>query len=155
MLVDAVKFPPLGDRGMDGAGLDANYFLGDAFEYLQDANQETFLVVQIETQQAVENAEAIASIEGVDAMFVGPGDLGMRHRLKCSNVSAEEGMEIVAAASKKHGTAWGCPAFDVEQMKKLHGMGARFLAHGGDFWAIKNMLDENIGHYDEMLEGSS
>jgi len=151
MLVDSVKFPPLGDRGLDGAGFDADYFLGDTDEYLRAANQETFLVVQIETQEAVENADAIASIEGVDAMFVGPGDLGMRHRMKASKFSAEEGMEIVAAAAKKHNTAWGCPAFSVEQMRKLHGMGARLLAHGGDFMALKNMLEENVGHYDEML----
>jgi len=155
MLVDAVKFPPLGDRGLDGAGLDANYLLGDTDEYVRAASEETFLVVQIETQEAVENADAIASIEGVDGMFVGPGDLGMRHRIKASKFSAEEGMEIVAAAAKKHNIAWGCPASDVEQMKKLHGMGARFLAHGGDFWAMKIMLEEYVGHYDEMLERSS
>jgi len=151
LLVDAVKFPPLGDRGLDGAGLDANYYLDDIDDYLRDANQETFLVVQIETQQAVENANAIASIEGVDAMFVGPGDLGMRHGTKSSNVSADEGIEIVAAAAKKHNTAWGCPAFSVEQLRKLHGMGGRLLAHGGDFMAMKDMLEENVCHYDEML----
>jgi len=151
MLVDAVKFPPLGDRGLDGAGLDANYYLNDVDDYLKEANQETFLVVQIETQQAVENAEAIASIDGVDAMFVGPGDLGMRHRLKASNVSADESMEIVAAAAKKHHTAWGCPAFSVEHMAKLHRLGARLLAHGGDFMAMKNMLEKEVSHYDEML----
>jgi len=155
MLVDAVKFPPLGDRGLDGAGFDANYYLNDVDDYIRDANQETFLVVQIETQQAVENADAIASIEGVDAMFVGPGDLGMRHRLHASNVSADEGMEIVAAAAKKHNTAWGCPAFNVEQMKKLHGMGARLLAHGGDFMAMKDMLDEYVQHYDEVLDNET
>jgi len=154
-LVDAVKFPPLGDRGLDGAGLDANYALGDVDEYVRDANQETFLVVQIETQEAVENADAIASIEGVDAMFVGPGDLGMRHRTKTSKFSPDEAMEVVAAAAKKHNTAWGCPAFNVEQMRKLHGMGARLLAHGGDFMAIKNLLEEYVGHYDEMLGAGS
>ncbi len=155
MLADAVKFPPLGDRGLDGAGLDANYYLDEVEQYVRDANQETFLVVQIETQEAVENADAIASIKGVDGMFVGPGDLGMRHRQKASKFSADEGMEIVAAAGKKHNTAWGCPAFSVEQMKKLHGMGAQLLAHGGDFGALKSMLEEYVGHYDEMLGGNS
>jgi len=150
MLVDAVKFPPIGDRGLDGAGFDANYYLGDTDAYVAAANQETFSVVQIETQQAVENADAIASIEGVDGMFVGPGDLGMRYRFKQSSISAEEGMACVAEAAKKHGKGWGCPAFSVEQMDKLHDMGARILAHGGDFMAVKNMLEESANDFDQM-----
>jgi 4-hydroxy-2-oxoheptanedioate aldolase len=153
MLVEAVKYPPVGDRGLDGAGFDANYYLGDVDEYVVAANQETFLVVQIETQEAVENADAIASIQGVDAMFVGPGDLGMRHRMKSSNVSADEGMEIVAAAAKRHNKSWGSPAFSVDHMRKLHDMGARFLAHGGDFMALRDMLEKSSGHYDDMLRG--
>jgi len=71
-----------------------------------------------------------------------------------AHISSDEAMEVVAAAAKKHDTAWGCPAFSVEQMKKLHGMGARLLAHGGDFMAMKDMLDESVCHYDEMLEAS-
>jgi len=51
MLVDAVKFPPLGDRGLDGAGLDSDFILAGGDEYVEAANRETFLVVQIETPQ--------------------------------------------------------------------------------------------------------
>ncbi|MCA9131582.1 MAG: 4-hydroxy-2-oxovalerate aldolase [Planctomycetales bacterium] len=150
-LVDAIKFPPLGDRGLDGAGLDANYYLQNVDEYITEANRETFLLVQIETQQAVENVEAIAQVAGVDGLFVGPGDLGMRYRRGQSNVSADEALEIVAAAAKRHGKAWGCPAGTVEQMRMLHGQGARILAHGNDFLAVLEMLRESVSHFDEML----
>lgn len=151
MLVDAVKFPPLGDRGLDGAGLDADYLLGDTEEYVTAANQETFLVVQIETQEAIEKIDEIASIEGVDGMFVGTGDLGMRLRRTQSDMSVDDSLVKVAAAAERHGTAWGCPAPGVEQMKKLHGMGARLLAHGGDFMAFRNMLEVSARHYEEMI----
>ena len=60
-LVQAVKFPPLGDRGIDAAGLDADFSLPDHAAYTQEANRETFLVVQIETPEAVENVDEIAS----------------------------------------------------------------------------------------------
>src|SRR5579862_9103269 len=74
-LVEAIKFPPLGNRGLDGAGLDGDYYLegGRAGgSYTEDANRETFIVAQIETPEAVANAEAIAAVSGIDCLFVGP-----------------------------------------------------------------------------------
>jgi len=50
MLVDAVKFPPIGDRGLDGYGLDAG-FIWPGEEFVDHCNRETFLVVQIETPE--------------------------------------------------------------------------------------------------------
>ncbi len=82
MLVDAVKFPPLGDRGIDAAGLDADYLL-DVDGYLEAVNDETFLVVQIETPEAVANVDSIAAVPGVDGMFVGAGDLGIATEASC------------------------------------------------------------------------
>ena len=78
MLADSVKFPPLGDRGLDGAGLDADFYLCDQKAYPDAANEETFLVVQIETPEAVENVDAIAAIPGVDGLFIGTSDLNLR-----------------------------------------------------------------------------
>ena len=69
MLVDAVKFPPLGDRGLDGAGLDSDFILAGGDDYIDAANRETFLVVQIETPEAVANVDEIAAVEGIDALL--------------------------------------------------------------------------------------
>ena len=77
MLVDAVKFPPIGDRGIDNAGLDADYFIHDADDYVAWANRETFLCVQIETPEGVRNVDSIAAVAGIDMIFVGPGDRGL------------------------------------------------------------------------------
>src|SRR5688572_14870257 len=60
-IAQAVKFPPLGQRGLDGAGLDNNYYLSGTVGYPAAANAETFLIVQIETPEAVANVDAIAS----------------------------------------------------------------------------------------------
>ena len=80
-IVNAVKFPPIGNRGMDGAGLDGDYGL-EVWQpnstYTDDANRESFIAIQIETPEALANVEEIASVPGVDALFVGPGDLGLR-----------------------------------------------------------------------------
>ncbi|HIG30655.1 MAG TPA: 4-hydroxy-2-oxovalerate aldolase [Verrucomicrobiales bacterium] len=150
MLVDAVKFPPLGDRGLDGAGLDADYLFGNTENYIRAANQETFLVVQIETLEAIDNIEEIAAVDGVDGLFVGTGDLGMRLRIAESEMSINDALKRVAEVAQRYGRAWGCPAGDIEQMKKLHGMGAQLLAHGSDFKAVIDNLDEAAGNFDEI-----
>lgn len=152
MLVEAVKFPPLGDRGIDGAGLDSDFYIRGDEGYTDRANAETFLVVQIETPEAVENAEAIAAVDGVDGMFVGPGDLGLRLKHDDSGLTVDEAFNRVAAAAKKHGKAWGCPAGSVQQIADLERRGARLLAHGGEFMAIMNMLKNSAADFDAALE---
>lgn len=72
-VVDAVRYPPAGSRGI-AAGRASNY--GLEFEsYVESANDSLLTVVQIESERGVENAADIASVEGIDALFVGPADL--------------------------------------------------------------------------------
>ncbi len=149
MLVDAVKFPPIGDRGLDGAGLDADFYVGDTDEFVKQANQETFLVVQIETLQAVQNVEEIAAVPGVDGLFVGPGDLGLRIKLDPSQGTLESAFERVAAACKKHGKAWGSPAGTIEVLKQRQKQGGQLLNHGGEFSAVMDMLKTSIAAFED------
>ena len=140
MLVDAVKFPPIGDRGLDGAGLDADFYVGDTDSFVKQANEETFLVVQIETLQAVQNVDEIASVPGVDGLFIGPGDLGLRMKIDPSQGTLESAYDRVANACKRHGKAWGAPAGTPEILKQRQKQGGQLLNHGGEFGAIMNML---------------
>ena len=107
-LVDATKFPPVGDRGLDGAGMDNDFMLFDD-DYPARTNAQTFLVVQIETPEAVNNVDAIAGTKGVDGLFIGTGDLGFRLKQSQDHPSLEEAIELIAAAAKKHDKAWGLP----------------------------------------------
>lgn len=151
-LAMSVKFPPIGDRGLDGAGLDTDFMYDDTDEYVKFANRETFLVVQIETIQAVENAEAIAAIEGIDGLFVGPGDLGLRLKnMENPPFTIEEAQERVAAAAKKHGKAWGRPVFSGEMIKEMQDLGGQLINYGGDFGALKGHLEENCSTFNDVL----
>jgi 2-keto-3-deoxy-L-rhamnonate aldolase RhmA len=141
MLVDAVKFPPLGDRGQDGAGLDADFYVHGTNGYPEAANRETFLVVQIESPQAVENLDAIAAVEGVDGLFIGPGDLGLRISRLNSALTLDEARQRVAEAAARHGKAWGQPASSAEHVRALADQGAQLIAWGGEFMAYFQMLD--------------
>jgi len=149
MLVDAVKFPPLGDRGIDNAGLDADFNLHDADEYVAWANRETFLTVQIETPEGVRNAEAIAAVEGVDMIFVGPGDLGLRLR-QSGEMSLDEAWERVAAACRKHGKAFGGPTRDLTEMKLRREQGAQLFVHCSEFRSWAGALREKSGQFEDL-----
>ncbi len=142
-LVQAVKFPPLGDRGLDGAGLDCNFHLEAGGSYTDDANNETFLIVQIETLEAVENIDAIVSVAGVDGVFIGPGDLGLRINNSNTSITLESTRHKVAEACAKHGKAWGIPSGNEEQLTQYKQEGAQILVYGGEFMALKNMLEES------------
>ncbi len=152
MLVDAVKFPPLGDRGYDGAGLDGDFYLQGGEDYLDAANRETFLVVQVETPLAVDNVNEIVAVQGVDGLFVGPGDLGMRLRRTETDLTLEQSLQRVAAAASRHGTAWGCPASSPEQVRQLRDQGAQLIAYGGDFSAFIDMLKNRSADLDAIYD---
>lgn len=153
-LVEAVKFPPMGKRGFDGAGIDNDFFLGDIETYTEEANRETLVAVQIETLEALDQVEAIAAVEGVDVLFVGPGDLALR--LGCSpaweDPKMKEAHQRVAEASEKAGIAWGRPAGTVEVIEDLLRMGARFIAHGSDFEAVFSAMQNRYQpNFDEAI----
>lgn len=141
MLADSVKFPPLGDRGLDGAGLDSGFHIASADDYVEHANRETFLVVQIETPQAIANVDAIASVAGVDGLFVGPGDLSLRLKHHDNpQLTLDTAIQKVADAAQRHGKAWGIPAPTIDKVKEYRDLGAQLVAYGGDFGAMMNML---------------
>ncbi|QDV83626.1 HpcH/HpaI aldolase/citrate lyase family protein [Stieleria sp.] len=149
MLVDAVKFPPLGDRGIDNAGLDADFHVHDPDHYAQWANRETFLCVQIETPEGVHNVESIAAVEGVEMIFVGPGDLGLRLR-QSGEMTIDQAWDAVAAACKKHGVAFGGPTMGLEEMQKRRDLGAQLLVNSSEFGHFSKGLREDIQQYDAL-----
>lgn len=77
LLVSWSKYPPIGNRSYSGG---ANTFYkpsGNHLKNMQELNQKTITIAQIETVKGVENAEAIAQVEGIDALIIGPADLGI------------------------------------------------------------------------------
>ncbi len=74
-VVESVKYPPEGKRGLAGVRA-ANYGLtGPLGDYVKEANRETMVIVQVETLQAVDNLKEILAVKGTDVVFIGPTDL--------------------------------------------------------------------------------
>jgi 2-keto-3-deoxy-L-rhamnonate aldolase RhmA len=153
-VVEAVKFPPLGNRGIDGAGLDGDYGI-EAWKpgttYYEDANRGTFIVAQIETPEAVENVDGIAAVPGIDLLFIGPGDLGYRLSASRSSLTMDEVMERVSAAARRHSKAWGRTAGSVQELATYRKLGAQMIPWGGDFTLVK-VLQQCSLELDSVLE---
>jgi 2-dehydro-3-deoxyglucarate aldolase/4-hydroxy-2-oxoheptanedioate aldolase len=127
-----LRYPPGGDRGV------ATYVRACRFGLdlttLSDANDNVLTVVQIESAQAVDNAEAIAAIPGVDVLFVGPRDLS--HDLGVpGDVLAPvyvEALARVQGATQRHGKACGVLVPDGAAAATLREQGWRFVGIGSD-----------------------
>lgn len=153
-IVDAVKFPPLGNRGLDGAGLDSDFGLSTwrpNSTYIADALSETFIVAQIETPAAVTQAEAIAAVPGVDMIFIGPGDLQLRLDADPTQaMTIASATEAVKMAAEKTGKLWGRTAGSVAEIGRYYEMGATMVPWGGDF-ALMNVLKTASEELDGLL----
>jgi 2-keto-3-deoxy-L-rhamnonate aldolase RhmA len=152
-LVGFTKFPPLGERGLDGSGIDAGYWVGRAADYTAQANRETALIVQIETPEAVENSADIAAVEGVDIVFMGPGDLSLR--LGCTPSLQEPklraALERMAEGCAKHKKPWGFPVGTIEDARTIIGMGAQFVNFGSEFMGVMKHLETCAAEWKELV----
>ena len=107
--VRSVKYAPRGERGLAGVRAADYGQRGSLGEYVRKANEETLVVVHVETASAVEQVDDIAAVDGIDVVFLGPTDLSqslgvpgeMRHPLVL------EHLERAAAATLAAGKALG------------------------------------------------
>jgi 2-keto-3-deoxy-L-rhamnonate aldolase RhmA len=152
-IVRAAKFPPLGNRGFGGgAVLDADFTLASGqagSSYFADANRETFIVAQIEMPEAVERADEIAAVPGIDALFLGPTDLSLRLAAvpPPSGLTLAEAIDRVAAAARRSGKAWGITAGSMEELAQRRALGGQIIPRGGD-----NMLIQSLATWRQELD---
>jgi 4-hydroxy-2-oxoheptanedioate aldolase len=142
-VVHWAKFAPRGARGVDSANPDNPYLTMPLVEYLAAANRETFVVIQIEEQHALDRVDEIAAVDGVDVLFLGPGDFSILSGIpgQFDHPMIQKALERVAEAAAKAGKHWGCPAFSRQHTEKLLAMGARFLAYSADIVILKDAFE--------------
>jgi 4-hydroxy-2-oxoheptanedioate aldolase len=144
-VVKWAKFPPLGKRGIDGGGADMPYCSMPVAQYIKEANEQTFVVIQIEEEAALDHVEEIAAVEGVDVLFLGPGDFSTLggYAGQFDHPKLEKAIERVAAAARRAGKHWGRPVIaSTNEAEKYLAMGARFLAYCSDIQLVKQGLEK-------------
>ncbi len=110
LLVEYSKYAPLGNRGVSLLRAHAGYDpVGDPVSYMRHTNEETILMVQIESKRASENCSDILAVEGIDAAFVGPGDLSQSMGIfgKTDHPEFIVAVDRVIDAAKKQGKQSG------------------------------------------------
>jgi 2-dehydro-3-deoxyglucarate aldolase/4-hydroxy-2-oxoheptanedioate aldolase len=140
-----LRYPPAGDRGVATYNRACRFGLDPGA--LDRANSEVLGVVQIESAAAVGNAEAIAALDGVDLLFVGPRDLS--HDLGVPGDLAAprftEAIERVKAASQRHGKACGLLVSDGAAAAWRLGQGWSFVAIGSDSTLLAAAVTAEFG----------
>jgi 4-hydroxy-2-oxoheptanedioate aldolase len=138
------KFAPIGERGVDSANADAPYCSAPINQYLKKANDETMVILQIESPRALEQVEAIARVPGVDVLMFGPGDFSVLSGVpyQFGHALLVTARERIAKAAKNAGIHWGTVSPTPEDTAKLMGMGARFICHGADIILVKRGLEQ-------------
>jgi 4-hydroxy-2-oxoheptanedioate aldolase len=131
--VSCMRFQPRGIRGV--AQMNRACEFGKSFQdYLDNGESQLLGIVQIESPLAVSNAEAIAALEGVDVLFVGPVDLS--HSMGIPGLIEHpqfiEALQIVASAVKKSGKAAGILLRSPDDAARHLAMGYTFLGCGSD-----------------------
>jgi 4-hydroxy-2-oxoheptanedioate aldolase len=147
-LVSFTRYPPRGVRGVGSALARASRW-NRIENYLERAEETISLTVQIETKLAVDNVAAIAGVDGVDALFIGPSDLAASMGL----LGQQDHPDVVAAALhciaeiKKAGKKVGINAFAPATAKKYIDAGVDFILVGADVAMLARSSEALADHY--------
>jgi 2-keto-3-deoxy-L-rhamnonate aldolase RhmA len=130
--VEAVRYPPRGMRGVAVASRASRY--GRVTDYLKKADAEICLLVQVETRSALDQLEAIAAVDGVDVLFVGPNDLshGMGIPGRFDDPRYLDALAAVAAASRAAGKVAGVMLRSTDEVEPHLRLGYSFFALSTD-----------------------
>jgi 4-hydroxy-2-oxoheptanedioate aldolase len=143
--VSAALYPPAGTRSVGGS-LHALNFGTTSPDYYAHANEELLLVLQCEHIRAVEDADAIFSVPGIDAIFVGPNDLAASMRGpdgRPPNADATaQAMKHILQTCRKHRVAAGLHCGSAEEARQRIEEGWQFIAIGSELKLMLNGANE-------------
>jgi len=139
--VEATRYPPGGMRGITGSGRASRY--GRVKDYLKNASREICLLVQVETKNALDQIEAIASVDGIDGVFIGPNDLSASfgHIGNWGHPEVQAALEDAVRRLKKIGKPAGILTPNEEEAKRFIAWGYTFVAVGADLGLLARGAD--------------
>lgn len=152
LVVASAKYPPAGRRGAAFGIAHDDYAAGDAVAAMEEANQETLLIAQIETAKGIANVEKIAAVDGLDVLWVGHNDLtnSMGIPGRFDHPDYLRAIDRFLEACERHGKAPGIMSTGVEEARAQIGQGFRCVAYWGDLWIYANALRQGL---DAVREG--
>ena len=144
------RYYPLGERGF-GPTRAAGFFKGS--EYVQTANQECVLFVQLEHRLAAENLGEILDVSGIDGYFIGPGDLSQSLGF-LGQAGAEKVKQVTQGIIDKlneQGKVWGSVSADTEDFRCYVDLGSRITTLGGDLVCVGQGAPKNLEEMQKIV----
>jgi len=149
-LVQSAKFPPLGQRGYGSPFSQGAFDLRgnlSGLEYMQQANDGLVTIVQIETKEALENVDAIAAVNGIDVLFIGPFDLGNNIGFPVTGEFAPElnaAIEKIRKAAMAAGKKAGMFCLSGEQARHYADQGFHMISVVADMAALPTFMSISL-----------
>lgn len=132
-VVHMTRFHPVGRRPLDGGNADGAYCGIATLDYMQQANAERLVIVQIEDPEPLDELEEIGAIEGIDILFFGPADFSQGIGAPCdfSHPKLVETLRRIPKVAERYGKVAGTVAGLGNRQERID-MGYRFLSIGAD-----------------------
>ncbi len=139
--VASTRYPPVGIRGVTASGRASRY--GRITDYAKKADSEICVLVQVETRSALDQLEAIAKVEGIDGVFIGPADLAASfgHVGNPAHPEVQRALEDAARRLTTIGKPAGILTPNEEEARRYIGWGYNFVAVGADLGLLKGGAD--------------
>ncbi|PYT31189.1 MAG: hpch/hpai aldolase [Acidobacteria bacterium] len=145
-IVNAVKYAPLGKRGVGLGSSHTDFLVPDPAAYFREANENTTVITMIESPLGLANAGAIAATEGVDVLWVGHFDLTQAMGIPAQFHHAQflEALRGVIAAARSHGKVAAINPSTPEQAEEWISLGFNAISWGNDTTILRNALSVAI-----------
>jgi 4-hydroxy-2-oxoheptanedioate aldolase len=145
--VAAIRYPPRGIRGV--AGLTRASRFGRVAGYAKQAETELCLLVQVETRQSLDCIEDIAAVEGVDGIFIGPGDLSasLGHPGELFHPEVIAAIEDAITRVRAAGKPAGVLTYDLDFARRCMELGTLFTAVGADLSILLRGVERLAGEF--------
>lgn len=145
-IVSCMKYPPMGKRGVALSLAHDGYRPGKAVDVLAAANKRTAFAALIETEEGIKNIDAIASVKGVDCLWIGHFDLSCSLGIngQFDHPDFKKACNAVKRAAKKHNKALGRLSPAPSECIQLYKEGYDVICYGGDLWVYQEALINGI-----------
>lgn len=145
-IISSTKYAPLGKRGVSIPETVTLFREYSQLEYTEWANREIVTIVQIESEQGVNNVEKIVSAQGVDAVMIGPADLSQDMGIpgQIQHPRIEEAFQEIIVKCNKYGVAPGIHFSKMEYFEKWIKEGMRFNTYSYDSKFLKDAYGESL-----------
>ena len=133
-IVQAVKYPPLGNRGINLRGVPTGFTPVDGKHFIETMNEEILIVVQLESKQAIQNLDEILSVQGIDGAVIGRGDLStdMGYPGRTNHPEVLRSVELMIDACQRHHKIPGLLVQDLDSAKTWIAKGIRLVPYSNE-----------------------